>query len=68
MIETEAHTMMGLICSQVVKTVKRGLLRSNIFVVISTHLYKIGRQVKKDLCRKFKETFTTADMLHVHFH
>ena len=33
MIETPAHTMMCLICNQVVKTLK-GVKQSNIFVVI----------------------------------
>ena len=67
MIETEVHTMMCLVCNQV-KTVKGDNAKQHFRrQMLHTYKCKIGRRVKKDLRRKFKAKFTTADILHVHF-
>ena len=55
MIETAAHTMMCLICSQVVKTVKGDDAKQH-FRRHVTQLRKIGRRVEENLCRKFEES------------
>ena len=70
MIETEAHTMMCQICSQVVKTVKGDNGKQHFRRHMSHTYAKLEGESRKICvdCRRFKEKFTTADILLAHFH
>jgi len=66
MSETPAHTMMCLICSQVLKTVKGDNAKQH-FRRHSSHAYaKLKGEPRKICVENLK--WTTADFLHVYIH
>ena len=66
MIETAAHTMMCLICSQVVKTVKGDNAKQHFRCHMSHTYAKLEGESRKICVENLK--YTAADILHVIFY
>ena len=68
MIEREAHIMMCQICSQVAKTVKGDNAKQHFGRHMSHTYAKLEGESRKICVQNVKEKFTTAGIVHVHFH